>query len=939
MRRSSIQTRSAFVVASVLALGTAPAGAHTLVMTAAHLHDVRAGAAARDLRVTVQEHAGNGTLRVSAGNVDIPALALAGRLDWHCALQRDGSGVSSCAGPVEFMTAAAPVRNADLAARVDRQHVELILSQGDSHVALNLPFAGAMPIAASLQQVPAAWIKTPLAALWKGGELRSGVFDVDAKLQPDDGVEGQYRARGLTFNTLDGSIAGDGVTLAGHLRRAPGVLGAHIVADAILNGGALRIGTLRIRLPDTSVDANIDASVRSDGRWEIAHFGWWDPGVLEFDASGQLDASALAPLHALAVHIDRVSLPLAGERYAKAALAAQGLGSIALKGDLAGDLAIDERGPQRIALMSAGLDIGDRAHHVALAGVHGKLDWARDGQRPATTLGWRSARFDEVALTAASARWQSRDGTLRLLGALRTKMLGGELKLERAVLDPRADAGARLSAAFALRDIGYEGADGSIAAAHVTAGGQLSVAGTAGGMRVQIDATLRGGEALAGPVYVKLPESPVTVTLAGTASGARWQIDTFGWRDPGVLDLGASGEIALNDADPLQALRLDLRNANLKPALSRYAQSWLATKGYGELAGDGALSGTLQLDGGGIQHLAFVVHDMDLRDGAGRFAFAGVEGGVDWDIHQDSAPTSLGWRSIELFRIPLGAATARLETSRGRIVLAQPLGVDVLGGQFRLEKLGLRPRSPRGERYTASFAIAGIDMAQLSDALGWPRFGGNLSGGIPDIVFSGDTIEFDGGLDLYVFDGHLGVSGLKLERPFGVAPSLGADIHFENFDLDQLTQAFSFGGVNGRLDGSVGNLRLVDWSPVAFDAWLRTNGGGRVSYKAVNDLTAIGGGLSDNLQTMALKMFHTFGYRRLGIRCSLRNEVCAMAGIDPPSAPAATAKADASDPGYTIVEGSGVPRITIVGHRRRVDWPTLVRRLAEAMQGQGPVIH
>jgi hypothetical protein len=33
-----------------------------------------------------------------------------------------------------------------------------------------------------------------------------------------------------------------------------------------------------------------------------------------------------------------------------------------------------------------------------------------------------------------------------------------------------------------------------------------------------------------------------------------------------------------------------------------------------------------------------------------------------------------------------------------------------------------------------------------------------------------------------------------------------------------------------------------------------------------------------------------------------------------------------------------VPRITIVGHRRSVDWPTLVRRLQEATQGQGPII-
>ncbi|RYD16783.1 MAG: hypothetical protein EOP90_02085 [Lysobacteraceae bacterium] len=184
-----------------------------------------------------------------------------------------------------------------------------------------------------------------------------------------------------------------------------------------------------------------------------------------------------------------------------------------------------------------------------------------------------------------------------------------------------------------------------------------------------------------------------------------------------------------------------------------------------------------------------------------------------------------------------------------------------------------------------------------------------------------------------MFDGHLGLNSLVLERPFGVAPSLGANIHFENLDLEQVTSAFSFGGMSGRLFGTINGLRLVDWSPVAFDAWLRTRGGGRMSYKAVDDLTSIGGGMSGGLQTMALKLFDTFGYRQLGLRCRLREQVCLMGGIDP--APAA---ADSRGGGYTIVEGSGVPRITIVGHRRQVDWPMLVNRLEEATRGQGPVV-
>ena len=42
--------------------------------------------------------------------------------------------------------------------------------------------------------------------------------------------------------------------------------------------------------------------------------------------------------------------------------------------------------------------------------------------------------------------------------------------------------------------------------------------------------------------------------------------------------------------------------------------------------------------------------------------------------------------------------------------------------------------------------------------------------------------------------------------------------------------------------------------------------------------------------------------------------------------------------GYIIVEGAGLPRIQVVGFRRRVDWPTLVSRLQAATNGQAPVI-
>jgi hypothetical protein len=935
MRDSSTPILSWLVAAGLLLL-PAVAAARTLTLAVQRLSD--AHVRARALRLVVDERGDAGALQLSAEHIEIPALALTGRLDGACTLQSAASGVRACTGPVRLHADDGSERVADIDVRLSDQRADIALTHEQSRVALSLPFASAAPIGASLRRVPWTWLEAPLAGAWRNGELRSGTFDGDATLQRDGAVEATYAADGLAFNTSDGTVSGERLQAQGRLQWQPSAAAAPLQVAATFRGGVLRAGAARIELPDTPIEAELAAQASAAGAWNITRFSWNDPEAAVLEADGEFQPGALAPLRRLAVRVQSAHFPLAARRYAGSLLAAQGLDALVLKGELSGQIAIDDRGMQALALATDAFDFGDAAGRFSFKGLRGGLDWASQGERPPTRLAWSSAHIAGRPFAGTAARWQSRQGALHLLGSLQTRLLGSSLSLRQTIVHPfAAGDDERLSSAFSVRGIGYDGDEGRLAAANVAADGELRLSASADEPHLRLDATFHGGEALAGPVYVKLPPTPVVVALDLRLGATRWQIQRFDWRDAGTLDVSAQGEIAPADEQPVKSLRLDVREAKLQPALERYARSWLATKGFGELQAQGAATGSLDFGADGLRRFAFDAHDVVVRDGAGRFAFNGVEGGVVWDFGGDTSPTTLAWRSMELFQIPFGAMRAQLESRRRAIVLSAPLAVDVLGGQLRLEKLSLLPRSPRGERYAASFAIAGIEMAQLSTVLGWPRFGGNLSGGIPEVELVGDRIELRGGLDLYVFDGHVGVSGVTLERPFGVAPSLGADIHFENLDLDQVTSAFSFGGMTGRLLGTISGLRLVDWSPVAFDAWLRTAGGGRMSYKAVDDITSIGGGggLSSSLQTMALKVFDTFGYHRLGIRCRLRDDVCLMGGIDPLPADGAT---DAGAAGYTIVDGSGLPRITIVGHRRRVDWPTLVRRLVDATQGQGPVI-
>ena len=87
-----------------------------------------------------------------------------------------------------------------------------------------------------------------------------------------------------------------------------------------------------------------------------------------------------------------------------------------------------------------------------------------------------------------------------------------------------------------------------------------------------------------------------------------------------------------------------------------------------------------------------------------------------------------------------------------------------------------------------------------------------------------------------------------------------------------------------------------------------------------------------SLQGQLIGLFSDFGYRRLGIGCRLENQICTMSGL--------SGSAGAQDENaFTIVEGSGVPRLDVIGFNRAVDWTTLVQRLLAAGKGEvAPVI-
>ena len=273
----------------------------------------------------------------------------------------------------------------------------------------------------------------------------------------------------------------------------------------------------------------------------------------------------------------------------------------------------------------------------------------------------------------------------------------------------------------------------------------------------------------------------------------------------------------------------------------------------------------------------------------------------------------------------------------GVLTLQRIAQVPLFGGRIDIHDLRiLPPAAGAGLQMEFALALDAVDLGQMAKALALPEFDGELHGEIPKARYADDMLTFDGGLSLGIFEGAMQLTNLAMERPFGTAPTLSADIDFNDIDLLRLTEVFDFGSISGKLDGYIHHLRLVDWTPVQFDAALVTDRKPgvrqRISQSAVQNISSVGdASFVSSLQGRLIGLFDDFGYRRLGIRCQLNNTVCAMGGLADLDE-AHTPRSDSS--GFTIVEGAGLPRLTVVGYNRRVDWPTLVERLKSVGKGE-----
>lgn len=415
------------------------------------------------------------------------------------------------------------------------------------------------------------------------------------------------------------------------------------------------------------------------------------------------------------------------------------------------------------------------------------------------------------------------------------------------------------------------------------------------------------------------------------SAGGKWQdtqlqLDTFQLQLTDIGTLSGSGRYAL-DRNQITDLRLHIPDLNLETAYPVLLKPLLEKTAFADLKISGNAAMNLELANAEPKSFEFKLKNAEINDQRGKFAFTQLNANIPWDYNQ-AKPISLSYASGELLNLPLGET--KIEGVLDRYALTSPdMRLPILDGALHLSDISAARRL--GKWYWHLKAqLEPVSMARFTAAMHLPKMAGRASAEIPMVTYADGQLTTDGNLLLHVFNGTATVSNLTMQSPLGVAPKLNAEIRLRDFDLDALTHTFSFGAIEGKLDGDIKNLELQNWKPVKFDAVVQSSPGSyrkKISQRAVENISALGGGgAAAAVQRSFLRFFEQFNYGKMGLSCRLRNDVCEMGGIE-------------STPyGYMIVKGSGIPAITVMGYNRNVGWTELLARIKRVTDGNSGAV-
>ncbi len=494
------------------------------------------------------------------------------------------------------------------------------------------------------------------------------------------------------------------------------------------------------------------------------------------------------------------------------------------------------------------------------------------------------------------------------------------IEVNRLNLDPHIDA----SATLLLKNASFSDEAGLHAAEKLI--GKLDLTLTQSDLAWLWDASLnwQSGEVFWQPFY--MANGGHQLTANGKLENNLISVETAHLTLKNVGELTASGQLRLADFK-LISLSANLSNLDLNAAYPLLFKPLLEKTAFNHAEMEGNATLKLVVKDAELKSFELRLANVNVADKNQKFAFYNVNANIPWSYDIAQA-VSFGYESGALLNLPLGKTNIQADVNRFSLTSPQ-IRLPILDGALNLSDVSAA-RIGSQWYWHLNAKLEPISMEDFSAQLKLPTMHGKASAQIPLVTYSEGKLATNGSVVLNIFEGTATVTQLAMQTPLGITPKLNADITLRNLDLGDLTRTFSFGAIEGKLDGDIEGLELQNWKPVKFDAVIQSSPGKypkKISQRAVENISALGGGgAAAAVQRSFLRFFKQFNYGKMGLSCRLRNDICEMSGIE------------STPQGYVIVKGSGIPSITVMGYNKTVGWGELIERLKRVTDGNSKAI-
>ncbi len=410
------------------------------------------------------------------------------------------------------------------------------------------------------------------------------------------------------------------------------------------------------------------------------------------------------------------------------------------------------------------------------------------------------------------------------------------------------------------------------------------------------DLDLSKGESLWNAYYVDWSQSPFQLKMSGVYHVPLNKLDDLSMETSLFSEgrINVQGSLSFQETS-LMDMQVSASKLNLGSLYSFLSQGQPIEEYALDFGGDAEAkvrmrmeNSVLSLDG------QFWIKDGSVKNEDKNLLIDGIQAEIPFyyenpvqESNEEDSFVKDGYFRVDKFESPaLSLAPFQLDIHAGKNGFSlESLTLDVFDGKATLGKADftIDPELPSISGIL-SFSLSDLNLSKLPVQSEQFSLRGTVQMDFPRVELTPDEINTEGKAELEMFDTIILVENIHVTKPFTKNRTIFLDMKFDDLNLEMLTDSIPFGKVTGILKGEVRDLAISYGQPERFLLSLESVKKKRVPQKfsvgAVNDLSIISSGEGSAVASNKgfTRFISEFGYEKIGIFCSLKNDMFTLRG-------------------------------------------------------------